>query len=234
MPRSQRPPFRFTPYDLPPEALKAMPRDVQPAWKKYRQAVDQHTLAEADATAAATALRDAPRFDTAAAEQAVAKGKPIPAPTQPTAQQVYELARRNADALAAHADRLEHAWLETAEAHRPDWAAAVNARLDALIGEATGLLEALEQPLTDLAAVEAVRLWLRPYPAHRRLGDHTVGGAHPIGESLREVVAQVNGLRPQRVDAELAADLAEHNRRADALARYGQVAPTGVDPQEVA
>jgi hypothetical protein len=229
MPRSQRPPFAYADLRLPAEAINTMPDSLIPLWDDLLAAQAKHAQAEQEAVKTATAVRNAHKDDQRAAADAVAAGKKMPEPTIKAKEDAHALTRRTVDAHAANCDRHERAFLAAAEDARDEWLAAISVKVTDLVDTTVRMLAACDEPLADLAATEAVRVWLRRYPAHRRLGDHSVGPVHPLGNALGAVVAEVGTLRPEEADAALAAHRAETDRKQAIKAAY----PTGVVPRSV-
>lgn len=185
------------------------PADVRSGWDEVAAIQTRLQQARADLAPLTAAVESAQQQDDKATDDAVAKGKPLPALTAPTAVQALEDKQREIPALERIANDTEAAFMVTVRANRQTMLDTVQTALTASLDSVDEAVANVKEKVDDVGLLTGMWSWLRsdlerkPTPARM---DVTVNGQRqPADNVLDTLVAAVRLRDPQTVLAAVAA-----------------------------
>lgn len=207
------------------------PADVRSGWDEVAAIQTRLQQARADLAPLTASVESAQKLDEQATDLAVAKGKPLPALTAPTAVQALEDKKREIPALERIANDTETRFMALVRANRQTMLDTVQSALSESLEAVDDAVTTVKEKVDDVGLLTGMWNWLRSdlerKPNPTRIDVTVNGQRQPFDRVLDTIVAAVRLRDPATVLAAVAAREEERANRAKATADGMLLDPIG-------
>lgn len=202
----------YTPLRIDAAVINAAPKTIQDTWKTVTAAQKRYLDARDVLAVMQQQAKEAPAADAQAAQEAVAAGKPIPAPTVNGIQQSIDQQEREIRALADHCDSIEWGFLAQLYASKTGMIDGFRSQSVTSLTDAINAVTAAQEALERFTMSASLWQWARDEDDRvppRHGFQIPVHGGGTVDALLQRVIETMHREHPDDVEAKEAAYKAE-------------------------